>query len=203
MNTFISLDLETTGLSPVNSEILQVAGWKIKDGVVAERFNQFVKPVRYITTNIQNITGITPDMVADANGVDMVLCEFADFCEDLPLLGYNLPFDYKFICDIGSSFGIDFTMKKMRQGIDVLSLCRHNYKLESYKLQDVADYLGIKLTGQAGYHKADFDSYITKLVYDRLRIDFGTKFEVSTPSYLHKDDKKYGKVENNDELSFT
>ena len=97
MVSFVSLDLETTGFSPYNNEIIQIGAWKIKDGVVVDKFDTYVKPIQYIPREVQALTKITPDMVADYPSVDEILPEFYAFCEDLPFLGHNLQFDYNFL----------------------------------------------------------------------------------------------------------
>ena len=48
MVSFVSVDLETTGFSPFSNEIIQIGAWKIKDGVVVDKFDTYVKPIQYI-----------------------------------------------------------------------------------------------------------------------------------------------------------
>ena len=63
LNNYIALDLETTGFSPKNSDIIEIGAWKIKDGVVKEQFCTYVRPYVYIPRNIQQLTGITMDIL--------------------------------------------------------------------------------------------------------------------------------------------
>ena len=70
MNTFVVVDLETTGFSPDVNEIIEIGMWKIKDGVAVAKFSELVKPRGYISREIQRITGIAPEMVADARGIE-------------------------------------------------------------------------------------------------------------------------------------
>lgn len=59
MQDFIAVDLETTGFSTDTCDIIEIGAWKVKDGVVVDKFNTLVRPILYIPRTVQNITGIT------------------------------------------------------------------------------------------------------------------------------------------------
>lgn len=202
MQNFISLDLETTGFSTDTCDIIEIGAWKIKDGVVVDKFSELVRPILYIPRTVQSITGITMDMVADCETIDTIGLEFFDWCEDYPFLGYNLPFDYKFLCVKGKQLGVDFSLKHTRQGIDVLHLIKKYCSGDSNKLRDVANRFNIDLSNSGQFHRANYDAYVTKLVYDRLLFSYPKVFEVTTPVILDTNNGQYGKVINNDTLSF-
>lgn len=205
MTSYISVDLETTGLSYANNEIIEIGAWKLKDGVVVEKFCVLVKPVVCISREIQRITGISNDMVCDALSIEEVLPDFFAFCEDLPFLGHNLQFDYSFLCYRGKKMGLDFTLAGTRCGIDTLKLSRQFLKgTISNKLEDIAKYFKIELDSKrGGFHRASYDAYITKLVYDRFYYVYPNLAGVKLPEILNKDDNtKYGKVVCDDTLSF-
>ena len=44
LDTFVALDLETTGLSPEDAEILEIGAAKVEGGEVTDRFQTYVKP---------------------------------------------------------------------------------------------------------------------------------------------------------------
>lgn len=189
---FISLDLETTGFSPSTCDIIEIGAWHFKDGIVVDKFSSLVRPVRYIPTQVQNLTGITNEMLSDAETIDSVLPQFFDFCGDNWFLGYNLDFDYRFLVFKGKALGIDFSMNHRRMGVDVLKLVREKGNFKSNKLEYVAQKLGIPTEDKC--HRAYFDSYITKLVYDRYCT--GVK-----PTYI--ENVNYGSPVIDDTLSFT
>lgn len=64
--TFIALDTETTGLSPINNEIIEVSAIKYKGNKKIETFTTLIKPNANIPYNITRITGISNDMVKNA-----------------------------------------------------------------------------------------------------------------------------------------
>ena len=124
MKDYIVLDLETTGFSPETCEIIEIGAWKVKEGVVVDKFCTLVRPLTYIPRDVQSITGITNEMVATCDTMEVILPEFFDFCEDLPFLGHNLPFDYRFLEYRGKFIGVDFSLKGSRLGIDTLYLSK-------------------------------------------------------------------------------
>lgn len=204
MQDYITIDLETTGFSPENCDIIEIGAWKVKDGVVIDKFCTLVRPIMYIPRTVQEITGITMDDVADCETIEPTLFEFFDWCEDYSFLGHNLPFDYRFLEYKGKFLGLDFSLGGTRQGIDTLNLCRKYLNLDSNNLKDVAISMGISVDSTNGqFHRAGYDSYITKLVYDRFLFQYPNIFEITSPKSLSTDNGKYGKVVNNDTLSFS
>lgn len=190
LNEFISLDLETTGFSPSTCDIIEIGAWHFKDGVAVDRFQRLIRPTRYIPIEVQRLTKITDAMVSSAESLDNVLPEFIDFCGDNWFLGYNLQFDYNFLVFKSRALGLDITLNGRRKGVDVLKLVRQRSNFSSNKLEDVAIELGVPTEDKL--HRADYDSYITKLIYDR--------YGCAVPEYLDK--TKYGTPVLDDTLSF-
>ena len=98
LRSYIAFDIETTGLNPMENEIIEIGALKVRDGIVAERFMEFIHPITPISPMITGLTGITNEMVADARSRSQVVSDFLDFCGDEVLIGHNLPFDYGFVC---------------------------------------------------------------------------------------------------------
>lgn len=205
MVDYIALDLETTGFSPETCDIIEIGAWKIKDGVAVDKFCTLVRPIMYIPRNVQELTGITMEDVKDCETIEPVLLEFYDWCERLPFLGHNLKFDFNFLVTKGKPLGLDFTLDDSRCGIDTLNLCKHLLKLESNKLEDVARYFNISVGSSTKdrFHRAEFDAYMTKLIYDRFRLNFSGISEVTFAEALSFKNDKYGKATITDTLSFT
>ena len=199
MYSYIVLDIETTGFAPNLNEILEISAYKVINGVVREKFSRLVKPLGYIPRSIQEMTGITQEMVKDADTIELVLSDFYDFVEDLPFLGHNLQFDYNFIKFKGKNLGFDFTRNGLRTGICTLDLSRSYLNMNSNKLLDVVKSLNIPICeGRA--HRAEYDVYLTKMLYEYFLINFPTMYKVCTPVLLDTDSEKYGKAVNTDVL---
>lgn len=190
-SSYVVFDLETTGFSPTTDDIIEIGAWKFTDGVSIGKFHALVKPERLIPTNIMRLTGITNDeLMSQGTSIEEVLPEFYDFLGDTILVGYNLPFDYNFIKTKGNLFGMDFSLKGQRMGIDVLTVVKRYGDFRNNKLGTVVEQLGIKVQGKQ--HRALYDAYTTKLVLDR--------FPMALPYKLEKG--VYGEAKFDDALAF-
>ncbi len=96
--TFTVVDLETTGLNPKTSEIIEIAAVKVKDGVITEKFDTLIKPsIGFIPENITKLTGITNPLVIDKPKIEQVFPEFLDFIKDSIIIAHNAKFDLSFL----------------------------------------------------------------------------------------------------------
>lgn len=201
MKDYVTVDLETSGFSPTNNEILEIGAVKVKGGVVTDKFSSIIKPLGYVGRNIYDITGITKDELDNGEPCEDVILEFFDFCGDLPFLGYNLGFDYRFLVEKGKHFGVDFSLHKLRKGIDAMALAKKLVTAENYKQITIATELGIPLEG-VRLHRALDDALICKMIYERFQILHSGVYGVERADYLDKDAMKYGGIVDDKELDF-
>jgi DNA polymerase-3 subunit alpha (Gram-positive type) len=97
LKEYVVLDLETTGLSKRRHGITEIAAVKIKKNKVVGKFQSLVNPEQRIPSFITRLTGITNDMVKDADPINKVLPEFIEFLGDAHIIAHNASFDYGFI----------------------------------------------------------------------------------------------------------
>lgn len=162
-NSYVAIDLETTGLDPKQDKIIEIGAIRVEDGRIVEEFSTFVNPRRKLTSNIIALTGITDDMLCSAKGIGEVIGEALAFCGELPLLGHNILFDYRFLKQAAVNQGLEFE----RSGIDTLSLCRKFMPSEEKKnLAAAAKYFGI---GEQTSHRALADAVTAHLLYQAVR----------------------------------
>jgi len=95
--TFVVVDLETTGGSPLSCAITEIGAVKVRGGVVLGEFQTLVNPGEPIPAFIAVLTGITDSMVTTAPRVGAVLPAFAEFCAGSVLVAHNAPFDVGFL----------------------------------------------------------------------------------------------------------
>jgi DNA polymerase III subunit epsilon len=95
--TFVVVDLETTGGSPVSCEITEIGAVKVRGGEVLGEFQTLVNPGVPIPSFIAVLTGITDSMVSGAPRLGAVLPAFLEFCHDAVLVAHNAPFDVSFL----------------------------------------------------------------------------------------------------------
>jgi len=95
--TFVVVDLETTGGSPLGSGITEIGAVKVRAGEVLGEFHTLVNPGEPIPPFIAVLTGITDTMVATSPRIDTVVPAFLDFARDCVLVAHNAPFDLGFL----------------------------------------------------------------------------------------------------------
>lgn len=140
INSFVALDLETTGISPVYDHIIEIGAAKIVDGVLEDSIRTFINPGVGIDPRITELTGIDDDMVKGAPCIEEVIADLVDFIGELPLLGHNILFDYSFISQAAKANGLVFEAR----GIDTLRIARVFLpQLESKKLTSLCTYFQI------------------------------------------------------------
>ena len=163
-NDFVIIDIETTGLSVENDEILEIGAIRIVNGKTVEEYERLIAVKTEIAQNISELTGITQEQVKE-NGkpINEVLPSFMDFVKGSEVAGYNMNFDHDFLLAECNRQGIDITKIKFT---DVMTIVKSKLKgMRSYKLESVAKRLGITTKQQ---HRALSDCYLLYQVYCKL-----------------------------------
>lgn len=96
-DTYVSIDLETTGLNPKRDRIIEIGAIRVEQGQIVEEFSTFVDPGRKLEERITELTGIRDEDLADAPQLDEVFPKLLEFMGELPLLGHSILFDYSFL----------------------------------------------------------------------------------------------------------
>ena len=132
-NDFYAIDLETTGLSEVKNEIIQIAIIKFHHFQPVEILSSYVKPRKGLKLEAAAINRITEDMVADVPYIEQIMQSVDAFIgEKMPIVAHNLQFEYKFLAANGSE-----NIAKKRPLYDTLELSKRIWRLESYSLENV------------------------------------------------------------------
>ena len=158
----VVFDLETTGLDPRANRIIEIGAQKILGGHVIAEFETFVDPQTPLPEICQQITGITPDMVAGQPVLREVLPKFFSFISDSVLVAHNASFDMGFVRTQSSMLGYDFdwpsfcTLKLAREFLSALP--RKN-------LDTLAEHYGLSFEAR---HRSIGDVKVTAAVLDHL-----------------------------------
>src|SRR5690606_836522 len=156
---FVVLDIETTGLSPINDMITEIGAVKIVNGEIVEEYNQLINPERNIPDHIVELTGITNEMVKDMPTIDQVLPKFQEFIGDSILVAHNASFDIGFLREQYKRIGREL----QNPILDTLELSRNLLpQLKSHKLNIIAKYLNINLVN---HHRAVDDAKATAEIF--------------------------------------
>lgn len=135
-DSFIVLDLETTGLDAESEEIIEIAAIKFtKDSTSHKTFQALIKPTKKIPKKITEITGITQAMV-DSEGEVLVdvLKQFNNFIGDLRLVTFNAEFDMAFLRAAYEKEGLDKIFNPVSCALKMARKAwpgRKSYKLDS------------------------------------------------------------------------
>ena len=109
--TFVVIDIETTGLDSQNDKIIEIAACRIKNREITDKFSSLVNPGLEIDKEIEELTGITTEMVKDSPDVETVLKQLIEFCGSDVLVAHNAGFDMGFISKALKDNSIDFELK--------------------------------------------------------------------------------------------
>ena len=154
------IDIETTGLTTMYDEIIELSAMKIRNNVIVDKFTSLVKPKENIDSFITELTGITNDMLKNAPTIQKILPDYIDFIGNDILLGYNINFDINFIYDDYKEY---FNKLFQNDFVDLLRIakkCLQN--IENYKLKTVANYYKIDTNEN---HRGLKDCQITYELY--------------------------------------
>ena len=103
---FCIVDIETNGSKLDKHQIIELAGVKVKDGVIIDRFESLVK-CNVINPHISEITGIKVEDTIDAPPLKKVLHDFKIFLNDSIFVAHDVKFDYKFISGSFAKVGLE------------------------------------------------------------------------------------------------
>ena len=158
----VVFDLETTGLDLVNDRIIQISYVKVrptdKDGE-EDRKSIFVNPGKPIPAFVQQLTGITEEMVKDAPTFKQLAKQLADSFTGCDFAGFNSDrFDVPMLAEEFLREGVDFDFSKCRL-IDAQNIY---HKREPRNLAAAYRfYTGHKMEDDFRAHRADQDAEAT------------------------------------------
>ncbi len=159
---FVIFDLETTGLSPKEEQIIEIAAKKIDiNGEELGVFHKFVSlyKVDSISDFISNLTNITNEMLIEkGEDITFVIEQFNDFCKDSVLVAQNAKFDMSFLMTYHLE---ELNVSYSPLCIDTINLAKNlRPNMESYKLAKLVEYFNVNYDPNA-HHRADYDVDIT------------------------------------------
>jgi len=102
------IDVESTGAHPVRDRITEIAILRVEDGVLVDRWESLVAPGIPIPPLIQQVTGITDEMVATAPDFDALADRVQSMLTGCVFVAHNARFDFGFIKNAFARSGRDF-----------------------------------------------------------------------------------------------
>lgn len=158
---FTIFDLETTGMSPVNDRIIEIAAIRIEGNGEENSFYSLVNPEKSIPKEAVKIHGITNDVVAPYPKFRKIGQKFLNFIKNSQLIAHNAKFDLAFLQESLARENLQLWDGKT---LDSITIIKQAYPgLKSYSLQNLQRTFGLMNKGQA--HRAYSDMEITKKLF--------------------------------------
>lgn len=170
---FCVVDIETTGLD-YSCSIIEISSLKVSNGVIVDSFSKLIRPDSFFTNGskriyidsfISDLTGITNDMLDEADSISEVLPEFDLFIGDNVIVGHNIAsFDSNFIYDaykknLGKIFSNNY--------IDTMRISRWLLpELDHHRLSDIGKHFSVDTNSM---HRGLTDCQITFACFSKLK----------------------------------
>lgn len=186
ISDYVVVDLETTGLSAKNDQIIEIGAVKIRNHIVAEQMECLVNSHCRIPERIVELTGITEEMSAQGEERDEAVPKLLDFLDGEILVGQNISFDYGFL----KQWAVNHKRPLSLKACDTLKIARNLLPPEQPKnLEALCVYFGIERNRA---HRALDDAIETWQVFEKLaqiaegREEWQKLFEPSLQTYQAK-----------------
>lgn len=157
LDSFVALDLETTGLEPQQDRVVEIGAVRVEHGAITERYHQLINPGRQLPLRVRRLTGLDDGLLQDKPTLGEILPGLVSFVNGLPLVGHNLSFDLAFLPELSHRGGMV---------LDTLNLSRILLPRSRHQLTTLAAELGLN---EVDAHRALADAERTAALYLKLQ----------------------------------
>ena len=145
---YVVIDIETTGLTPKNGEIIEISAVKVRNEEIVEEFDSLVKPTAPIPFRISELTGITDSMVDQSPDIKTVLTDFMKFIGEDAIVSHDIQFCLGFLNKSAIKL---FGTEVENDYLDTYHISKKQLpKLHTHKSSFLADYYGINVADKSG-----------------------------------------------------
>ncbi len=162
----IVVDVETTGLSPGSGDrVIEVGAVAIEAGIALAEFHSLVYVKKRVPLLVQQIHGITNEMLVGKPEPEEVFPRFREFIGNSILVAHNAQFDIRFLQHELGRLGLGLNNRYRC----TLEMSRKRYPwLPNHKLETVFRHLFGRTTGEAQAHRALSDARMVAKVWLEL-----------------------------------
>jgi DNA polymerase-3 subunit epsilon len=169
---FAFVDIETTGSRSNLDRITEVGVVTLDNDEIFE-WSSLVNPEVYIPKNIQQLTGITPEMVATQPTFQEIASDLYVQLKDKVFVAHNARFDYGFLRAEFKKVGIDFSPKVLC----TVKLSRKLFPNQSrHNLDTIIQVHDLKVKNR---HRALGDAQLLYQFWQKCELMFGPDFLMS------------------------
>lgn len=160
---FVVLDVETTGLSPRHGDrIIEIGAIAIENKMIIKEFSSLINSSCAIARHVQEVHGITQEMLTGKPKPEEVIPVFAEFIRDSVLVAHNAKFDIGFIRHEFRKQRLAFNHKY----ICTLEMSRGLFpRLPNHKLSTVYRHLIGEPTADIQRHRALADARMVAAIW--------------------------------------
>ena len=163
---FAFVDIETTG-SRSNIDRITEIGIVTMDQQESVEWSTLVNPQTHIPRNIQQLTGISPEMVATQPKFEDIAQDLYVELKDKIFIAHNARFDHSFIRDEFKRVGIDFSPKVLC----TVKLSRRLFPEQArHNLDTLINIHGLKVQNR---HRALDDARLLHQFWQKCEVMFG------------------------------
>lgn len=155
--------METTGFSPENGDrVIEIGAVAIEDQRIVAEFSSLVDAGKMIPWQVQQVHGITNEMLKGQPKPDEVLPEFYNFIAGSILVAHNASFDIRFLKHEFALLGMSLN----NRSLCTLNMSRKRYPhLPNHKLETVGRYLLGQSCKQMQMHRALDDDRLAAMIW--------------------------------------
>ena len=169
--TYIVLDVETTGLDVYKERMIEFAAVKLVGNKITERFETLINPEQPIRYSSYLIHNISQEMVEDAPKLPEIMPKILDFIGEHPIVAHNVIFDYNFL---NHASKIVYGKEILNRTIDSQALFKEVFPEEvSHGLEALMNRMGVEFTTR---HRAMADAEGLALSFPKLLKLYEQKF---------------------------
>ncbi len=148
---YIAFDVETPNSN--NDRMSAIGVTVVENGNIVEELSTLVNPETWFARFNIGLTGITPEMAADAPGFDELWPELAPLFSSGVLAAHNAPFDMSVLAKCLRAYCVDW--KDTVEYVCTCQMGRRCYpELPNHRLNTLCEYRNIELD----HHQAGSDS---------------------------------------------
>ncbi|MFZ2890105.1 3'-5' exonuclease [Sulfuricurvum sp.] len=158
---FCIVDVESNGSKPARDQIIEIGAVKLQNGHILDTYESLVY-CNSISSQIQEITGISVEQTLKAPAMGKVMREFRLFLGDAVFVGHDAKFDYNFVSAMMERVGLQ---KLLNRSLCTIDLAERTIESERYGLKYLNEQL--ELYKEATHHRALSDAMTTTKLLKR------------------------------------
>ncbi len=175
---YVVFDTETTGFNATaGDQMIEIGAVKIKNGEIADRFDELINPGRPLRAEIINLTNITDEMLKDKDDEETVVKRFKEWIGDAPMVAQNARFDISFMQSAYKKYNLGTFDNVV---IDTMEISKAQYPDENkHNLTVLTKRYNVPWSEDA-HHRADYDAEGTALVFHKMIANLDSTYKTIT-----------------------